>query len=866
MAASNPTPSQAGKYHYLSLPPNRIRLLRRLGKTEEGLLRFSMLTFPLTNNVPTCNYHCLSYTWGNPLPDGAEFEANLVAKSSQYHSSSTWPICVDGKVMLVQKNLIDALSALPTDAYTAQRAALLPASAQGDSSELRQLLRSNVEVNVEDEHGKTPLHYYAAEMGDLDSTRALVYLDCQISRDNSGSTPLDLALQTGHKDAIDSLQALPDGQDRNRPLPKVRCQNNPDDFIWIDAACINQSDEKEKSRQVSMMDLIYRSASYTIIWLGQEDERTAAGIKTLRLVAANSKKLFEGKITVFGGSPPEAYDKCGMPYIPSKDWDALASIYLRQWFRRAWIVQEACLSKQVRVFCGSHEIDWHELGTAAQSLALMANVGLSWSHKYGDLPGQRFGVEHSMSRLFSTRELLVTLAHDVERDQAVRDLAPRIISLSALATSFSGTVSTDPKDKVFSLFGIRNLYKPLGTRVPADYSLPLSSLYTMATRSIIWEDQNLSYLSRLYSAADRSLDLRSSWVLDFRNLAALDDAQFTAAKGLHYEPHPSLWITFSPHLTVRGIHLSTVETASNRALGFLRLQPDWFRLAASLFSRDDTARPCISEMLWKTLCFDTSVTGRRDFYMQPQPARPLSFGPRKTPRIRAPDTFGTEFSVLVELMIQAEADHCIRSELELLYTYWSIDGEYVIPPPSFSPFPDESLSEVISNIKLIRDLDGDNCCLPNPVSVRQDFNCPLWNAMRIQSQNPESIETRMNLPELDVLARRLVGHGCVNPNSMVVRTVCDSFMKSFCRAYRDNELFATDDRRLGLGPRQVQKDDEIWLVAGCDEPLVLRRVLDQGEFNLAGYQVLGTAYVHGIMDGEGAEGLRNEVLTEIILV
>ncbi|KAK0613955.1 heterokaryon incompatibility, partial [Immersiella caudata] len=38
--------------------------------------------------------------------------------------------------------------------------------------------------------------------------------------------------------------------------------------IWADALCINQSDDQEKGRQVSMVDKIHRLANHTIIHLG----------------------------------------------------------------------------------------------------------------------------------------------------------------------------------------------------------------------------------------------------------------------------------------------------------------------------------------------------------------------------------------------------------------------------------------------------------------------------------------------------------------------------------------------------------------------------------------------------------------------
>ncbi|KAK3348601.1 hypothetical protein B0T25DRAFT_546053 [Lasiosphaeria hispida] len=78
---------------------------------------------------------------------------------------------------------------------------------------------------------------------------------------------------------------------------------------------------------------------------------------------------------------------------------------------------------------------------------------------------------------------------------------------------------------------------------------------------------------------------------------------------------------------------------------------------------------------------------------------------------------------------------------------------------------------------------------------------------------------------------------------MVVSPHAQLTLVVVCRAYRDHDLFATDDNRLGLGPQKIEVGDEIWLVAG--------------------YRVVDTAYVHGIIDGEEAKDLPDEVLTRI---
>jgi hypothetical protein len=46
--------------------------------------------------------------------------------------------------------------------------------------------------------------------------------------------------------------------------------------LWIDALCINQSSNAEKSRQVPLMGDIYESASRVLIWLGPGSKEIAS--------------------------------------------------------------------------------------------------------------------------------------------------------------------------------------------------------------------------------------------------------------------------------------------------------------------------------------------------------------------------------------------------------------------------------------------------------------------------------------------------------------------------------------------------------------------------------------------------------------
>jgi hypothetical protein len=70
------------------------------------------------------------------------------------------------------------------------------------------------------------------------------------------------------------------------------------------------------------------------------------------------------------------------------------------------------------------------------------------------------------------------------------------------------------------------------------------------------------------------------------------------------------------------------------------------------------------------------------------------------------------------------------------------------------------------------------------------------------------------------------------------------FMESFTKFCNNRRFFRTEKGRLGWGPDQMREGDVVCVVNGGVVPLVLRAVGERG------IEVIGDAYIHGIMDGE----------------
>lgn len=205
--------------------------------------------------------------------------------------------------------------------------------------------------------------------------------------------------------------------------------------LWVDAVCLNQHDVSERNHQVSLMKQIYEAAIQVDVWLGPSDMDDALATALINRIAVmccldvygeSSRdswvellKMSPNPLALIASTPRHC------PGITKRDWLAMARFYARSCFSRVWIIREVQACGEVRVHCGDMVLEW-------EFVALTA----AWAHTVTDLNlrGRLSNVTGAQSA-YIMREKLST--HD----------APFLTVLER-ARSFN---STDPRDKVFSM-------------------------------------------------------------------------------------------------------------------------------------------------------------------------------------------------------------------------------------------------------------------------------------------------------------------------------------------------------------------------------------------------------------------------------
>ncbi|KAH7084229.1 heterokaryon incompatibility protein-domain-containing protein [Paraphoma chrysanthemicola] len=132
----------------------------------------------------------------------------------------------------------------------------------------------------------------------------------------------------------------------------------------------------------------------------------------------------------------------------------------------------------------------------------------------------------------------------------------------------------------------------------------------------------------------------------------------------------------------------------------------------------------------------------------------------------------------------------------------------------------------------------------------------------------ESTFMRRARPEdVSVLATYLENLVVRNDNSVPEHILssgnCDAakldevYASSFVDYCIERRFFTTSAGRMGIGPRVMRSTDLVVILRGGSTPFILRERNES-------YQLLGGAYVHGIMDGEAVRTAENQGLQEDI--
>ncbi|KAK7974392.1 hypothetical protein PG989_016240 [Apiospora arundinis] len=137
--------------------------------------------------------------------------------------------------------------------------------------------------------------------------------------------------------------------------------------LWIDALCINQTNDAEKSIQVPLMTAIYKSAARVSIWLGPERDNSALAMRMLEFTSTRVHMDWANLTYTWFNADGMAEFRKEFGNEVSEFAVPIESLLERMWFTRVWVRQEVFLARKAVAFCGTSEVGWDKFRNAAVS-------------------------------------------------------------------------------------------------------------------------------------------------------------------------------------------------------------------------------------------------------------------------------------------------------------------------------------------------------------------------------------------------------------------------------------------------------------------------------------------------------------------
>jgi hypothetical protein len=621
--------------------------------------------------------------------------------------------------------------------------------------------------------------------------------------------------------------------------------------------CINQDDVQERNTQVGLMAQIYSKASLVISWLGPADKDSDQAIPLMQRL--NKLQCFDdmqghqqcSNYSDFMERILSEDDTTEIDSIPKEQYERLTRFLARQYFFRCWVLQEIMLARRICMLCGTEIVDFSDLQRIALLVAWIKKHHLHYPIGQAlDLPikpNRNFDHEKAILELFQDRWRL--LYKTEAQEQKLPFTFEQLLTLARM----SGCAN--PKDKIFALLGI----VPRGAfGISVDYNKTTEQVYSEAIRRLVQETKNLNCLSWVTDRSLRRFPNSPTWVGEFDDKAEQSELAF-ASVGYNATSGSILDVMdtgpdSNSVLRVQGVEIGRIEELAEPWEwhgGRLKFDPQWVTLTLNLPKvYRPTGRPR-GETLVTTL-----VANHVDHL-------PLDHQPGMD-----------HFKYVVRRLTCA----AVVRYLHYLFYYSDRTKSGVAYKDKALPFfrDLDMLSEgddtgFITSSAEVRQAEQQSCTckanlsfvdissasLPRPPP---DSECPY--IADFNRPNPRSHPYRTSISD------RIARLGAAASDADIKRDWRDhNFGRAANRHGQFRRLARTNNGYLGLVSTSCEVGDAVWLLQGANIPYILRGIgkLAGNEATGSAWEVVGDAYVHGVMQGEVWKDVKDQ-LVDIELV
>ena len=662
-------------------------------------------------------------------------------------------------------------------------------------------------------------------------TRGEPYFDHTWEDDNLIGFSSDASVPMVDPENVFGLKGIP----RNSFEAALRLMlNGITGWLWSDAFCIRPDDQAEKQSQIQMMRLIYSSAEEVLVWLGPDDDNPEPNplimlceefIPAIRRIQREDHlKLAQ---TEGEGFWTDGFEELfGITNLRNKVMEASLVIRTCRWFSRLWCLQELALARKVRVFLGTSELSWEQLGLFPVILRDMQwvneiTLGLTGARHAADI--------HVLNGLITMVQVCRTvnntsmgLAKAIDAGSSERLLrepgatGPTNFAMCAQLLSLLGSQEcSNDLDRVYGVLGLLDLLfvEDISHHIPVDYSKTPEALYTEVTSTLLEQGHRLDIITHK-SQQDVGPSTLPSWVPDYRKGVSLSpiyadgDDPFNPISNASRQisqgdaQNPQRLFKVSGHkLECFGGHFDTIEHVWDQHPSSA---PHILLDVAQSLPTEQAGRPR-TEVLWRTCIRDNEMSSSdNETSTRPDPSHELHF------------LNFLLFGAVQHLREPGLTSHEIESRAQYL--------TQSISQLEFAKGTDPSIF-----ISALQDTATDALEILNRAETPAD-------------DYPHDLED----------ASHIYGIGL------------NRYMNKHQR------LFLTQAGLLGMGPQCAEVGDQVWVLRGASTPFVLRPTggggggkEEEGQFRFVGDAFI-LDHMQGEILGEGYDVCKNLRGIEII--
>ncbi|KAK3384893.1 heterokaryon incompatibility protein-domain-containing protein [Podospora didyma] len=354
-------------------------------------------------------------------------------------------------------------------------------------------------------------------------------------------------------------------------LTRLRHERKPK-IVWADAICINQSDNDERSSQVTLMGEIYSGAQSVFLCMGEDPDGGAQHVAALVALPA---AVLEGEVPSLSedpkqdDNPPLLHDN--HPLREDVRWNHLAVLMDQPWFQRVWVVQEAGLAQDPRVLYGAVQFGFRDLMRLMYRISrqnLVAKLGIS----------MRF-IHMNWS--------------DWAKPQTIhaRDTLFDLISDAAILNC------KDPRDRIYAFLG-HPLARSPETRclfITPDYSKDVGSIYHEVAAKFI-KQVGIRFLSAVEHDEVTITENQASWVVRWDiSLVQNEISTLTKLGGVLVEGSQGIFLDKNDTVLVaKGTMLDRLQRVYRMSFGYNRTAYPRFQETPSVSAERITIQEVIA--------------------------------------------------------------------------------------------------------------------------------------------------------------------------------------------------------------------------------------------------------------------------------